>query len=100
MDLLKDEIARLDTYEKTIDQHKQWCMQVQLMKCEYKSAQSNVKTCIQSVKNITEDPTNSQLSYISSDAICSSFEGQTLLTVQVRCEIRFDSGFLNPSLKM
>jgi len=62
VDLLKDEIARLDTYEKTIDQHKQWCMQ--------------------SVKNITEDPTNSQLSYISSDAICSSFEGQTLLTVQ------------------
>ena len=32
MDLLKDEIARLDTYEKTIDQHKQWCMQVQLIK--------------------------------------------------------------------
>jgi len=62
VDLLKDEIARLDAYEKTIDQHKQWCMQ--------------------SVKNITEDPTNSQLSYISSDAICSSFEGQTLLTVQ------------------
>ena len=30
VDLLKDEIARLDTYEKTIDQHKQWCMQVQL----------------------------------------------------------------------
>ena len=38
---------------------------------------------MQSVKNITEDPTNSQLSYVSSDAICSSFEGQTLLTVQV-----------------
>ena len=51
------------------------------------------------MKNITEDPTNSQLSYISSDAICSSFEGQTLLTVQVRYEIRFDSSFLNPSLK-
>ena len=27
VDLLKDEIARLDAYEKTIDQHKQWCMQ-------------------------------------------------------------------------
>ena len=37
---------------------------------------------MQSVKNITEDPTNSQLSYISSEAICSSFEGQTSLTVQ------------------
>ena len=37
VDLLKEEIARLDAYEKTIDQHKQWCMQVTLMidvKCE------------------------------------------------------------------
>ena len=31
VDLLKEEIARLDAYEKTIDQHKQWCMQVTLM---------------------------------------------------------------------
>ncbi len=38
--------------------------------------------CQQSVKNITEDPTNSQLSYVSSDSICSAFEGDTLLTVQ------------------
>ena len=40
VDLLKDEIARLDTYEKTIDQHKQWCMQVQLAK-EPKTAPVN-----------------------------------------------------------
>jgi transcription factor E2F4/5 len=60
--VLKEEIAQLDTYEKTIEQHKQWCQQ--------------------SVKNITEDPTNAQLSYVSSDTISSAFDGDTLLTVQ------------------
>ena len=45
---------------------------------------------MQSVKNITEDPTNSQLSYVSSDAICSSFEGDTLLTVQAPAGTRLE----------
>lgn len=60
--VLKDEIDRLDAYEKMIDQHKSWVQQ--------------------SIKNITEDISNQHLSYVTHTDICSSFEGDTLLAVQ------------------
>lgn len=60
--VLKDEIQRLDDYEKTIDQHKAWVQQ--------------------SIKNITEDPSNAHLSYVTHEDICAGFQGETLLAIQ------------------
>ena len=60
--VLKDEIARLDAYEKTIEQHKNWVQQ--------------------SIKNITEDISNQHLSYVTHEDACKCFEGETLLSIQ------------------
>jgi len=60
--VLKDEIQRLEDYEKKIDQHKTWVQQ--------------------SIKNITEDATNFQLAYATHEDICACFKGETLLAVQ------------------
>ena len=43
---------------------------------------STFQWCQQSIKNITEDQSNSHLSYVRSEEICSCFEGDTLLAVK------------------
>jgi hypothetical protein len=60
--ILKDEIERLDDFEKVIDQHKSWVQQ--------------------SIKNITEDSSNDKQAYVTHEDICTSFEGDTLLAIQ------------------
>lgn len=79
--MLKEEIAQLDTYEKTIEQHKQVMRTKRFLEDAFYPF-FLFQWCQQSVKNITEDPTNAQLSYVSSDTISSAFDGDTLLTVQ------------------
>merc|ERR1711981_166404 len=60
--VLKDEIQRLEDFEKVVDKHKAWVQQ--------------------SIKNIKEDISNYQLSYMTHQDICACFEGDTLLAIQ------------------
>jgi len=60
--VLKDEIDRLEDFEKIVDQHKSWVQQ--------------------SIKNITEDSSNDKACYVTHEDICKSFEGDTLLAIQ------------------
>lgn len=59
---LKDELDLLDQKEKEIDLHRSWVQQ--------------------SIKNITEEPINHQLAYVSHEDICKCFLGDTLLAIQ------------------
>jgi len=60
--VLKDEITRLEDFEKVVDKHKAWVKQ--------------------SIENIKEDISNYQLSYMTHQDICECFEGDTLLAIQ------------------
>jgi len=60
--VLKDEIQRLEDFEKVVDKHKAWVKQ--------------------SIENIKEDISNYQLSYMTHQDICACFEGDTLLAIQ------------------
>jgi len=62
VDKLKVEVADLEASEEKIDQHKRWIQQ--------------------SIRNITEDLVNKDLSYVTHEDMCGCFEGQTLLAVQ------------------
>jgi len=62
LNVLQEEISRLDQHEKMLDQHKAWAQQ--------------------SIKNILEDVSNYQLAYATHNDICSSFSGETLLAIQ------------------
>ncbi|XP_023209548.1 transcription factor E2F4-like [Centruroides sculpturatus] len=59
---LKDELDLLDQKEKEIDLHRSWVQQ--------------------SIRNITEEPINHQLAYVSHEDICKCFLGDTLLAIQ------------------
>ncbi|KAG2458209.1 E2F5 factor, partial [Polypterus senegalus] len=58
---LKAQIEDLEIKEKELDQQKCWLQQ--------------------SIKNISEDPTNSRFAYITHEDLCNCFSGDTLLTV-------------------
>ncbi|XP_076358115.1 transcription factor E2F5-like isoform X1 [Tachypleus tridentatus] len=59
---LKEELNLLAHTEEELDLHHSWVQQ--------------------SIRNITEDPTNFQLAYVSHEDICNCFEGDTLLAIQ------------------
>ncbi|KAM8967353.1 transcription factor E2F5 [Pelodytes ibericus] len=59
---VKAEIGDLDLKEKELDQQKVWLQQ--------------------SIKNIMDDPSNRQFSFVTHDDVCDSFDGDTLLAVQ------------------
>ncbi|XP_069112017.1 transcription factor E2F5-like [Argopecten irradians] len=59
---LKDEIAELEQQEAELDQHKIWVQQ--------------------SIKNVTDEVTNTKLAYVTHEDICKCFKGDTLLAIQ------------------
>ncbi|CAC5421690.1 E2F4_5 [Mytilus coruscus] len=59
---LKNEISDLDRQEKELDQHKLWVQQ--------------------SIKNVTDEVTNTRLAYVTHEDICRCFKGDTLLAIQ------------------
>lgn len=59
---LQDEITILENHEQMLDQHKTWAQQ--------------------SIKNILDDVSNYQLSYVTHEDICACFCDQTLLAIQ------------------
>ncbi|GAB1601980.1 transcription factor E2F5-like [Argonauta hians] len=59
---LKKEIESLDEREKLLDKHKSWVQQ--------------------SIKNVIEEVSNSQLAYVSYEDICKVFPDCTLLSIQ------------------
>lgn len=60
--VLQEEISQLDQHEKMLDQHKAWAQQ--------------------SIKNILEDVSNSNLAYTTYKDMCNAFPGETLLVIQ------------------
>ena len=59
---VKEELASLDEKERELDEQKLWVQQ--------------------SLKNVSEDPENEQLAYVTYEDVCRSFIGDTLLAVQ------------------
>ena len=59
---MKEELASLDEKERELDEQKLWVQQ--------------------SLKNVSEDPENEQLAYVTYEDVCRSFIGDTLLAVQ------------------
>lgn len=59
---LKHEIEELEQQEKKLDLHKSWVQQ--------------------SIKNVTDEVTNTQAAYVTHEDICRSFRGDTLLAIQ------------------
>ncbi|XP_006020669.1 transcription factor E2F5 [Alligator sinensis] len=62
---LEAEIEDLELKEKELDQQKLWLQQ--------------------SIKNVMDDSTNNQFSYITHEDICNCFNGDTLLAIQAPC---------------
>ncbi|KAL8592995.1 Transcription factor e2f4 [Nucella lapillus] len=60
--LLKDELEELARREQELDQHRLWLQQ--------------------SIRNVTEEVTNTRLAYVMHDDVCTCFEGDTLLAIQ------------------
>ncbi|GFY75301.1 transcription factor E2F4 [Trichonephila inaurata madagascariensis] len=60
--VLKKELEFLDQKEKELELHEQWIMQ--------------------SIRNIREEPENSDLSYVLYEDICNTFEGDTMIAVE------------------
>ncbi|XP_058876262.1 transcription factor E2F5-like isoform X2 [Acipenser ruthenus] len=58
---LKVQIEELEMKEKDLDQQKIWLQQ--------------------SIKNVSDDPTNSRFAYVTHDDICNCFSGDTLLAI-------------------
>ena len=59
---LKRELERLEDKERELDEQRLWVQQ--------------------SLKNVSEDPENEQLAYVTYEDVCRSFRGDTLLVVQ------------------
>ncbi|XP_068691816.1 transcription factor E2F5-like isoform X2 [Montipora capricornis] len=59
---LKSELERLQDKERELDEQRLWVQQ--------------------SLKNVSEDPENEQLAYVTYEDVCHSFKGDTLLVVQ------------------
>ncbi|XP_059148914.1 transcription factor E2F5-like [Physella acuta] len=59
---LKDDLADLREQELELDKHKQWVQQ--------------------SIKNVTDEVSNTRLAYVTHEDICHCFKGETLLAVQ------------------
>lgn len=59
---LKDELEDLARREQELDQHKLWVQQ--------------------SIRNVTEEVSNTRLAYVSHEDVCKCFEGDTLLAIQ------------------
>ena len=59
---LKGELERLEDKERELDEQRLWVQQ--------------------SLKNVSEDPENEQLAYVTYEDVCHSFRGDTLLVVQ------------------
>ncbi|XP_065254207.1 transcription factor E2F5 [Emys orbicularis] len=62
---LETEIEDLELKEKELDQQKLWLQQ--------------------SIKNVMDDSTNNQFSYVTHEDICNCFNGDTLLAIQAPC---------------
>ncbi|XP_034619100.1 transcription factor E2F5 isoform X1 [Trachemys scripta elegans] len=62
---LEAEIEDLELKEKELDQQKLWLQQ--------------------SIKNVMDDSTNNQFSYVTHEDICNCFNGDTLLAIQAPC---------------
>ncbi|XP_031984453.1 transcription factor E2F5 isoform X2 [Corvus hawaiiensis] len=62
---LEAEIEDLELKEKELDQQKLWLQQ--------------------SIKNVMDDSTNHQFSYVTHEDICNCFNGDTLLAIQAPC---------------
>ncbi|XP_074411845.1 transcription factor E2F5 isoform X1 [Zonotrichia albicollis] len=62
---LEAEIEDLELKEKELDQQKLWLQQ--------------------SIKNVMDDSTNHQFSYVTHEDICNCFHGDTLLAIQAPC---------------
>ncbi|KAK7114937.1 hypothetical protein V1264_000909 [Littorina saxatilis] len=59
---LKDELEELARRERELDQHKLWVQQ--------------------SIRNVTDEVSNTRLAYVSHEDVCKCFEGETLLAIQ------------------
>lgn len=59
---LKGELETLEDKERELDEQRLWVQQ--------------------SLKNVSEDPENEQLAYVTYEDVCHSFRGDTLLVVQ------------------
>lgn len=55
-------MERLEDKERELDEQRLWVQQ--------------------SLKNVSEDPENEQLAYVTYEDVCGSFKGDTLLVVQ------------------
>ncbi|EDO35612.1 predicted protein [Nematostella vectensis] len=60
--VLKKELEALDEEERKLDEQRAWVQQ--------------------SLKNISEDPENEKLAFVTYDDVCKSFKGDTLLAIQ------------------
>ncbi|KAH9515665.1 Transcription factor e2f4 [Bulinus truncatus] len=59
---LKDDLASLRQREQELDKHKMWVQQ--------------------SIKNVTDEVSNTRLAYVTHEDICHCFKGETLLALQ------------------
>ncbi|PVD20792.1 hypothetical protein C0Q70_18953 [Pomacea canaliculata] len=59
---LKDELEELSHREQLLDQHKLWVQQ--------------------SIRNVTDEDSNTNFAYVTHEDICSCFQGDTLLAIQ------------------
>jgi len=60
---LKEEVRRLDFIEKDMDRHRLWLEQ--------------------SLRNVTEEPSNTRYAYVRQEDMCMSFLDQTILTIKI-----------------
>jgi len=67
---LKEEVRRLDHIEKDMDKHRQWLEQ--------------------SLKNVTEEPSNMRYAYVRQEDICESFPDQTILGLKIPKDTQMD----------
>ncbi|XP_069510001.1 transcription factor E2F4 isoform X1 [Ambystoma mexicanum] len=67
---LKTELADLEQREQELDQQRVWVQQ--------------------SIKNVTDDVTNSRLSYVTHEDICTCFKGDTLLAIRAPSGTRLE----------
>ena len=85
--VLQEEISQLDQHEKMLDQHKAVSTNLRqlydVMMLWYWIIIVLFQWAQQSIKNILEDVSNSNLAYTTYKDMCNAFPGETLLVIQV-----------------
>jgi transcription factor E2F4/5 len=67
---LKEEVRRLDFIEKDMDKHRLWLEQ--------------------SLRNVTEEPSNIRYAYVREEDMCTSFVDQTIITIKTPKDVQIE----------